>query len=260
MKSFIDLTDRFPMSFDVEKMKAELTALENRIWIRHYDTTQPSGWTTIPLRSIKGSLDGPDSIRHGSFDEYANTPLLNELPYLRAVVGAFKCPVGRVRLSKMDPGTVINPHRDVKDEVASVAFGQVRLHIPITTNERVSFFIGDACYRMLPGRLYYADFSKKHSVRNDGNVARVHLFLELRMNDWLEGLFPSFSPLERIEMILQRAYLPLMWKVRSIWLFNRYIAKFWKVYEGSVVQAGWRSLRTALYKGRTRSQGHGPLS
>lgn len=254
MKSFIDLTDRFPMSLDVGKMKDELTVLANRIWIRHYDNTQPSGWTTIPLRSIKGSLDGPDSIRHGPFDQYANTPLLDELPYLRAIVATFKCPVGRVRLSKMDPGIAINPHRDVKDEVASVAFGQVRLHIPITTNERVSFFIGGECHRMAPGRLYYADFAKKHSVRNDGDAARVHLFLELKMNEWLEDLFPPFTFLERAEMKLQRVYLPLMWKVRDVWLFNRYIAKFWKVYEGSAVQDAWHSLRNSLYKKKTGSQ------
>lgn len=66
-------------------------------------------------------MDGPDSIRHGAYEEYQYTAILHELPYLREVVDSFKCPIGRVRMSKMAAGTVITAHRDIKDEVASVA-------------------------------------------------------------------------------------------------------------------------------------------
>lgn len=250
MKSFIDLTENFPMSLDVEKLRAELKRMENVDWVRHYDTTQPSGWTTIPLRSIKGSLSGPDSIRHGAWEEYRNTALLDDFPYMQEVIEAFKCPTGRVRLSNMAPRVLINPHRDIDDEVASVAFGQVRLHIPITTSDKVVFFVGKERLQMTAGRLYYADFAKVHSVRNDGDEPRVHLFLELKMNPWLEGLFPRFTRLERLDMAMQRIYLPVFWKVRNFWIFNKHVHRAKRSFEGSVLQSMWRWTRRQVTHGK----------
>lgn len=254
MRSFLDLTEKFPMSFDIARLQAELERMQAGEWVRHYDLTQPSGWTTIPLRSINGALNGPDSIRHGRFDEYKNTPLLEGFPYLSEVIAAFKCPIGRVRLSNMAPHMAINPHRDIEEEVASVAFGQVRLHIPITTSEKVVFFVGKERLQMAPGRLYYADFAKTHSVLNDGDESRVHLFLELKMNDWLRGLFPEFTATEKLDMALQRIYLPLFWKVRNFWLFNKYVHRSKRAYEGSVFQYAWRWTRSRLGYRRPSSQ------
>ena len=250
MRSVIDLTDNYPMSFDVERMRAELKRLEDKEWVRHYDSTQPAGWTTLVLRSIKGSLSGPDSIRHGAWEDYANTALLDDCPYMREITESFKCPIGRIRLSKMAPHSYINPHRDIADEVASVAFGQVRLHIPITTNDKVLFFLGKQCFRMAAGRLYYADFAKTHSVRNDSDQMRVHLFLELRMNDWLRGIFPQFTVPERLDMTAQRLYLPLFWKARTIWMFNRHVRAARDMYERSAAQTLVRWTR-----GRTKTTG-----
>jgi Aspartyl/Asparaginyl beta-hydroxylase len=250
MRSLIDLTDRFPMSFDVERLRTELTLVENKDWVRHYDSTQPAGWTTLVLRSIKGSLKGPDSIRHGPWAEYRNTALVEDCPYMREVIESFKCPIGRVRLSKMAAHTKINPHRDIEDEVASVAFNQVRLHIPITTSDKVVFFIGNEQFRMTPGRLYYADFAKTHSVRNDGDETRVHLFLELKMNDWLRGLFPRFTLLEKLDMAVQRIYLPLFWKLRNFWLFSKYVRAAKGAYEGSAMQT---FVRWARGRGRIKT-------
>jgi hypothetical protein len=249
MRSLIDLTNRYPMSFDIERLRDELTSMEGKDWVRHYDSTQPSGWTTLVLRSIHGSLSGPDSIRHGSWSDYRNTALLDDCPYVREVIESFKCPIGRVRLSKMAPRSKINAHRDVEDEVASVAFRQVRLHIPITTNPKVMFFVGKEQMQMAAGRLYYADFAKTHWVRNDGDETRVHLFLELKMNEWLERIFPPFTLLERLDMALQRIYLPLFWKVRSFWLFSRHVHAAKAAYEGSVAQSFVRWVR-----GRARAK------
>jgi hypothetical protein len=144
----IDLTESYPMSFDAERLRAELQHMEDKVWVRHYDATQPAGWTTLVLRSINGLLSGPDSIRHGPWEDYKNTSLVDDCPYMREVIESFKCPIGRVRLSKMGPHVRINAHRDIEEEVASVAFRQVRLHIPITTSDKVVFFVGNETFRM----------------------------------------------------------------------------------------------------------------
>ena len=243
MRSFIDLTDRFPLKIDIEGLRAELTRMEGAKWVGHYDTTQPSTWTTIPLRSINGVLDGPDAIRHGDWDLYKNTPLVDGYPVMSSIIAAFKCPMARVRLSKMAARTHINAHRDIEEEVASVAFNQVRLHIPITTNDKVVFFVGKDQLQMKAGRLYYADFAKTHWVRNDGDEARVHLFLELKMNDWLRGLFPKFTLIEKADMALQRIYLPIFWKLYGFWLFGKPVRWAKQAFEGSLLQKMWRWLR-----------------
>ena len=243
MRSFIDLTDNFPLKIDVDALRAELTRMENAKWVGHYDKTQPSTWTTIPLRSINGALDGPDSIRHGDWNLYRNTPLIDGYPVMNSIIAAFKCPVARVRLSKMAAHTHINAHRDIDEEVASVAFNQVRLHIPIATNDQVVFFVGKDCLQMKAGRLYYADFAKTHWVRNDGDDARVHLFLELKMNDWLRELFPKFTMLEKIDMSLQRIYLPVFWKAYNFWLFSKTVRWAKRSFEGSALQKMWRWTR-----------------
>lgn len=248
MQSLIDLTDRYPMKFDLAKLRAELKQLETSQWVRHYDPTQPGGWTTIPMRSIGGRMDGPDSIRHGPYTEYRHTPILDSVPYMRAVVDSFKCPIGRVRLSRMSPGTVLTAHRDIKDEVASIAFRQVRLHIPITTNEKVAFFIGNEKFYMAPGRLYYADFAKVHYVRNDSVEDRVHLFLELRLDEWLEQFFPPPTFIDEIGMATQRTVLPVLWKMLS--LRYKYGPLFWKAYEGSKVQKARHAMRAWLQSRR----------
>lgn len=243
MRSLIDLTESYPTSFDVDKLRADLRRMEDKQWVRHYDATQPSGWTTLVLRSIHGSLSGPDSIRHGPWEHYKNTALLDDCPYMRDVIESFKCPIGRVRLSKMAPHSKINPHRDIADEVASVAFKQVRLHIPITTSDKVVFYLGGEQFQMAAGRLYYADFAKSHSVRNDGDDARVHLFLELKMNDWLWNIFPRFSVTEKLDMAAQRIYLPMFWKLRKQWLFSKRVRTAKEMYEGSVAQTLVRRVR-----------------
>lgn len=252
VRSMFDLTENYPMSFDIERLRAELKRMEDKEWVRHYDSTQPSGWTTLVLRSIHGSLSGPDSIRHGSWEDYRHTALLDDCPYTREVIESFKCQIGRVRLSKMAPHTKINAHRDIEDEVASVAFNQVRLHIPITTSDKVVFFVGNEQFRMVPGRLYYVDFAKTHSVRNDGDETRVHLFLELRMNDWLRSIFPSFSLGEQLDMASQRIYLPMFWKVRNFWLFSKYVRTAKHMYEGSTTQT---FLRWARGRSRVKTTG-----
>ena len=94
---------------------------------------------------------------------------------------------------------------------ASLAFGQVRLHLPIVTNDQVRLVVGGEVFRLLTGRLYYLDFTKLHSVYNDGEEERIHLILDLKVNDFLRRVFPEPTPHERLEMLAARCTMPLIW-------------------------------------------------
>jgi hypothetical protein len=235
MYMFHDLTDRFPMKIDVQRMVDELKSLEGSHWLSHYDTALADGWTTIPLSSHDGTADNEESQRVGTWGKYKVTKYAEQLPYFKAVLDAFNCPFGRVRIMKLMPGSIIREHRDTYDEVSDYAFGQVRLHIPVITNDKVVFAVDGKNVQMKAGRLYYVNFSKKHYVRNDGAEPRTHLVLDLKVNESLAKIFPPVTPLQRLEMWSARTFLPIfLWM--PLKLRKQINTFFWRTYNGSFLQ------------------------
>jgi hypothetical protein len=248
MRTWLDLTEGFPIHFDVERMKADLERLQNsEAWLSHYDHALSQGWGAILLKSKNGDVSGPQS-QYPSWDfaDYRRTQYVDQLPYFRELMDELKCPQGRMRIMRLAPGLVINIHRDVGAEVGCLAFKQVRLHVPIVTNDRVTFFVGGEKVRMQPGHLYYVNFSKRHYVRNDGNEARTHLVMDLKVNDWLAQYFPPTTAWERFEFAAARATWPTFWRLRK-WRV-RAERQFWQRYEGSRAQAVVHRVR-----GKTRA-------
>ena len=237
MKTWLDLTEGFPIRFDVERMKADLENFQNSAaWLTHYDRALSQGWRAILLKSKNGDVSGPTSqYPSWDFSDYRRTPYVDQLPYFRELMDQLKCPQGRMRIMRLSPGMVINLHRDVGAEVGCLAFKQVRLHVPIVTNDRVTFFVGGERIRMQVGHIYYVNFAKSHYVRNDGDEARTHLVMDLKVNDWLEQYFPKPTAWEQLEFMTARTTWPPYWKLRQLRV--RTVRQFWKHYEGSRAQA-----------------------
>ena len=67
--------------------------------------------------------------------------------------------------------------------------GEARFHIPIQTNQDVSFFIEDQKIPMNEGECWYLNLSLKHRVNNFGSTdSRIHLVIDCKVNDWLRNL------------------------------------------------------------------------
>lgn len=245
MKTWIDLTDRCPWVFDTEKMRAETALLNDGKLLSHYDVGLSEGWRAALLVSKNGEMSGPDSQRPAwitaSGEEFKRTPLVDELPYFRSILDFFQCPQGRVRILKLAPGGSIGIHRDVAAEVGCLAFNQVRLHVPIITNDKVTFFVGGEQVKMQPGRLYYVNFSKLHSVKNAGDAPRYHLVMDLRVNDWLRRMFPPTTALEELEFAFARTVWPTFWRLR--WKRTQAAKLFWAHYNGSSIQRAVHKFR-----------------
>lgn len=199
----MDFAVRLDTTYDTDRLKADMeTALAegeghlNRTW-RH-----GTGWKTVALVSVDGRTDA-DALRWAGWDaNYQPTPILDRCDYFREIVDGFHCPVYRVRLSNLAAGQAINPHRDRGD---TWAIGKIRLHIPIVTNEDVWFFIDDQRVIMREGELWYADVSPLHSVHNRSDQDRVHLMLDVGVNDWLRAQFPDEPLLERLSNFGERS-------------------------------------------------------
>jgi len=66
----------------------------------------------------------------------------------------------------------------------------LRLHIPIITHPDVAFVIDGRRVTWGAGELWYGDFSKVHSVKNDSQIVRTHMVIDVQINDFVLSLFP----------------------------------------------------------------------
>lgn len=179
---------RLPFQFNAELLKQEVKTIAQQHWQLHYQTRHyTGGWTVLPLRSINGSTD---NIIVSPVDHtvYQNTSLLEQSPYFKEVLCHFKCELLAVRLMKLEPGAQIKEHKD-----ADLAFekGEIRLHIPVTTNPLVEFYLDKERMPLKEGECWYMNFNLPHALHNKGNADRIHLVIDAVVNDWVKELFST---------------------------------------------------------------------
>ncbi|MBC8009521.1 MAG: aspartyl/asparaginyl beta-hydroxylase domain-containing protein, partial [Burkholderiales bacterium] len=174
---------RLPVTFDVGLLQADLAGIFAKEFIPHFNTRYYEGdWSVVALRSIGGRADQiyPDPTRN----DFLDTSLMARCPYVSEVVDYFRCPKLAVRFLRVRPRSVVKEHRD---HMLSFEDGEVRLHIPITTNPEVRFVVAGKRVIMGEGECWYNDFTELHSVHNDGDGDRVHLTIDCVLNDWLRA-------------------------------------------------------------------------
>lgn len=186
---------RLPLDFDPARLAADMTAVAAGGWIAHFITQNYEGnWSVIPLRAQAGARHLVQMIySNPAATAFEDTPMLASAPYLREVLAAFACPLQSVRLMRLAPGSVIKEHTDHDLRFED---GNVRLHIPVVTNDEVDFRLNGARCVMAAGTSWYLRLSDPHSVANRGNSDRVHLVIDASVNGWLTELFARAARLE----------------------------------------------------------------
>ena len=177
---------RLPFLFDANRLQQEVQQLMDENWLLHYQTMHYEGvWSAIPLRSVGGK---PDDVIISPLEdaEYADTVFLQKSKYLQEVLGTFKCPLKAVRLLKLDAGAIIKEHRDAE---LNFERGEVRIHVPVITNDKVDFFLDGEKYHLKEGECWYMNFNLPHAIYNNGSTARIHLVIDAVVNDWMKALF-----------------------------------------------------------------------
>ena len=177
---------RLPRTYDVAKLLHDLQVL------RDVDSAPQPGpyhngeWKGIALHSTGGR----DSVVPSApgLDDYRETENLRRTPYFKGILDELKCPKEVVRILFLPPEGHIKDHFDFH---TSFQFGLLRLHIPIITHPDVAFVIDGQRMNWAPGELWYGDFSKVHSVKNNSPIVRVHMVIDVQINDFLLGLFPE---------------------------------------------------------------------
>ncbi len=177
---------QLPVHFDAVQMQQELSNFQNKDWQLHYQKLHYEGeWSAIPLRSIYGDAENI-LISPQENSVYEDTSFLKISPYYQEVLSFFKCPLQAVRLLNLKPGAVIKEHRDAE---LNFEKGEIRIHIPVVTNEQVEFYLDKERIYLKEGECWYMNFNLRHSLVNNSKADRVHLVIDAIVNDWVKDLF-----------------------------------------------------------------------
>jgi hypothetical protein len=178
---------KLPFNFDSNALQSDLDRISPDEWVAHFNQNYFEGeWSGVALRSTSGDSSQLYSRASPEFS-FADTPILQRCPYVRALLAKFQCPLHSVRFLKLAAGSRIREHRDYE---LGFEAGQLRLHIPITTNPEVQFFLDAHPLDLKAGECWYLDFSLPHWIENRGATDRVHLVIDCKLNEWLRGLLP----------------------------------------------------------------------
>jgi hypothetical protein len=177
---------RLPLNYNVDLLLRDLQALCDVQRAAQPGPYHKGEWTGIALHSMGGKQSVFPSA--AGTDHYQETEELQRAPYFKQILNDLKCPKEVVRILFLPPGGHIKDHFDFH---TSFQFGLLRLHIPIVTHPDVIFVIDGQRVLWNPGELWYGDFSKVHSVKNDSPIVRVHMVIDVQINDFVLSLFPA---------------------------------------------------------------------
>ena len=212
---------RLSFKFDPDLLQRDLTALVQESWVGHEKRYHYAGdWSAIALRSRSGQSEdlSPGSGRK----VFQDTPLLSKASYIRDyVLSQFHCPIRRVRLMRLLPGSQIHEHIDSYQPVLD----KLRLHIPIVTNDAVEFRVAGHPVSMRPGECWYLDVNAPHAVRNGGAVDRVHLVIDGEINDWWRSHLPIPLPGDQWLWRSRFRLRALRYRWRDKWAASRLTTK-----------------------------------
>ena len=175
---------RLPLAFDPAPLAADLAAFAEDDWTRHFVRDNYEGdWSAIPLRAAAGETHPKRMIgTHPMASTFVDTSFLDRAPAFRAALASLRCPLKSARLMRLTAGSAILEHDDFDPDAVN---GTARLHIPIVTNDDVTFLLNRRPVPMRPGETWYLRLSDPHSVTNHGTTDRVHLVVDMRLSDWL---------------------------------------------------------------------------
>jgi len=178
---------KLPMTFDVDKMKEEVEAMELNNFVYY---------NVLPLRSpahlVDSSVPFPppaDDYADGSWCDWLNTKELENSPYLKSIVEKFQeyTTVTLVRALRLEKGNVVKEHRDVTLGL-QIERSVIRLTIPVIKDPRAEFYLNNKIVPMKPGECWYLRLTDPHRVLNNSDTDRINITLDMIPNEWVRNM------------------------------------------------------------------------
>lgn len=178
------------IDIDLEKIKKEyLNILKKEKFHSHFSGAFNGSWGAIGLITYGGD-PYTDMIQEGK--KLLPTRLLNQSEYIKNLLNRIPGEKDRVRFMEVKPNTHVYWHYDNNESIDDLNFEQnARLHLPIITSKKVKLLLCNQNTQWEEGKLYYGDFSFPHSIYNGSNINRIHLIIDVKVNNELLKLFPK---------------------------------------------------------------------
>jgi len=90
-------------------------------------------------------------------------PLFPEAKLINHYINEFG--MFRTRVMKLQSRKVMSVHKDKTP----------RIHIPISTNDGCRMMVGNQCYTLEAGKMYWTDTRLEHTAFNGGEYPRIHI-------------------------------------------------------------------------------------
>ena len=119
--------------------------------------------------------------------KYYNDDYLNEIPTLKKIIEQIPGKTYIILIADMEPKSNVFMHID-KGEYFENKF---RFHIPLKTNDQVSFFVDKKIYNMKENEIWYIDNSFLHGVENNSEENRIHLIFDIEINEEIVNFVKS---------------------------------------------------------------------
>lgn len=163
---------------DIAALKAAVLSIPEAVWDAE-NADKPNRFEAldktrhIVFRFVDSTRDWRGSHDRAAWAEWR--ALLE--PVMQAAVVPYGYAGGqfpRVMLARMAPGGEIKPHRDAN----AAAKWPHKIHVPLLTNEKVTFFVDGIGYHLPEGEAAEVNNMGVHAVKNAGDGDRIHLIFE----------------------------------------------------------------------------------
>lgn len=204
------LLKSFPKFTNVTKSIAEKIRQFESEFANHYSKYNKSkAWGALSIRGYSSDItmiEKPSCMseiwqkEHQHLDfKLQDTELRSKFPEIEDILQYFpKCEFDRIRFMKLQPGGgELSRHVDHVEGDSGMNDGQVmRFHVPIITNPNVMFTMWNTRgekleQNMKNGETWLFDFRKPHMAINGGNDIRIHLVIDVIMNENVRNLIRS---------------------------------------------------------------------
>lgn len=149
---------------------------------QQFSNYHDGSWKAIGLITSGGNFFEDKEIDSMDFKK---TELLLLMPHLNKYLDSLCFEKKRVRIMNLEKGGRIHTHCDSSETYDK---NQLRIHIPLVTNNKVKVQILNQSYYWGVGESWYADFSFPHSLENMGESDRYHLVIDCVGNNYIDEL------------------------------------------------------------------------
>lgn len=178
---------KLPLMFDPARLRSDIGAISSAAWVSHGSGDESLGeWNGVALRSKSGLSE--DLAPWGAAEEFRDTPLSARCIQLQAAAEALKFEKRSVRLLRLHAASQTC---EIRFPDLCMTRGEVRIHIPVITDEDVEIVVANRRVMPRPGEAWSIDFSKPHFIHNRSSNDCIYMVIDGVTNDWAIALLKN---------------------------------------------------------------------